>query len=136
NPHYFRKGLPHLEGVVFEEAIPQETAFLRFRNGEVDIITRMTPADRAFLQNAPKWRSYVATSPSVDVYGLTMNCELWPFDNVHKRRDVSSGIDRERWAKVRTGTIRPAAKMVPPELPGYDPKLPYALRFDFVRARE
>lgn len=136
NPHYFRAGLPHLDGVVFEEAIPQETAFLRFRNGEVDIITRMTPADRAFLVNSPKWRPYVATSPSVDVYGLTMNCELWPFDNVHVRRAVAFAIDRERWARVRNGSIRPAGQMVPPELPGYDPKLPNLQRFDLARARE
>ncbi len=135
NPRY-QKGLPHLDRVVFEEAISVETAFLRFRNGEVDVITRVTPADRAVLLRSPKWAPYFASSPSVDVWGLVMNCELPPFDNVHVRRAVAFAIDRERWAKVRSGNLQPTGQMVPPLLMGYDPKLPNTQHLNLARAKE
>jgi peptide/nickel transport system substrate-binding protein len=136
NPKYFRAGLPHLDRVVFEENVSSETAFLRFRNGEIDIVTRMPPADRAELMQEPKWKPYVERSPQVDVWALFMNCELAPFDNVHVRRAVAFAIDRERWARARNGSLLPTGQMVPPGLLGYDPNLPNVQRFDPQKARE
>ncbi|MFT3922577.1 MAG: ABC transporter substrate-binding protein [Myxococcales bacterium] len=133
NPRY-GAGLPHVDRVVVEEAIALETAFLRFRNAEVDVMTRVTPADRAVLQGSRKWRPYFEASPSVDIWGLVMNCELPPFDNVHVRRAVASAIDRERWVKVRSGNLRAAGQMVPPQLIGYDPKLPHLQVLDLANA--
>jgi len=46
NPNYHRKGLPYLDGIVFDEEIKRETAFLRFRNGELDVIPRMAQQTR------------------------------------------------------------------------------------------
>jgi peptide/nickel transport system substrate-binding protein len=136
NPRYFRAGVPHLERVVWEEAVSADAALLRFRNGELDIVTRMPPADRAELLHAPKWKPYVRRSPQVDVWALFMNCELPPFDNVHVRRAVAFALDRERWARARNGSLAPTGQMVPPSLPGYDPNLPNVQRFDPAKARE
>lgn len=135
HPHYYRKGLPYLDGVLFQESVSSDTNFLRFRNGEVDIVVRMTPADRALL-STPKWRPYVKKSPTIDVYALFMNCEIPPFDNVHVRRAVAFAIDRERWARARSGSLVPTGQIVPPALMGYDPNLPNAQRFDLDKARE
>jgi ABC-type transport system substrate-binding protein len=126
----------HLDGVVFEESIPLETAFLRFRNGEQDVVTRVSPPDRAVLLHSRGWKAYFQVAPIVDVWGLVMNCELPPFDNVHVRRAVAFAVDRERWAKVRSGALRPTGQMVPPQLAGFDPKLPSAQRFDLAEARK
>jgi ABC-type transport system substrate-binding protein len=136
NARYFRSGLPHLDQVVWEEAVSADAALLRFRNGELDIVTRMPPADRAELLRAPKWKPYVVRSPQVDVWALFMNCELPPFDNVHVRRAVAFAIDRERWARARNGSLAPTGQMVPPSLPGYDKDLPNVQRFDPAKARE
>jgi len=135
NPHYQRE-LPHVDRVVFEEAISVETAFLRFRNAEVDVMTRVSPPDRAVLLRSQKWAPYFEASPSVDVWGLVMNCELPPFDNEHVRRAVAFAIDRERWARVRSGALQPTGQMVPPQLSGYDPKLPHRQFFDLARAKQ
>jgi ABC-type transport system substrate-binding protein len=136
NARNHEPGQPYLQRVIFEEGVALETAFLRFRNGDQDIVSRVSPADRAVLARSPKWRGYFQASPAVDVWGVIMNCELWPFDDVHVRRAVAFAIDRERWAQVRSGALRPSGQIVPPQLEGYDPKLPSLQRFDLARARE
>lgn len=135
NPHYQGKK-PYLERVVIEEGIGRDIAFLRFRNGEVDIVDSVSPADRALLIESPKWAPYTEISPAVDVFGLVMNCELAPFDNVHVRRAVAFAIDRQRWAKARSGGLLPTGQIVPPQLPGYDAELPHRQQFDLARAKE
>ncbi len=135
NPHYFVKGLPYLDGVVFEEDIKIETASLRFRNGELDVISRMSPPDRALLAT-PKWRPYRATSPRADVYGIAMNAEMPPFDNVHLRRAVAFAVDRQRWAKARNGTLIPAGQLLPPAVAGHDDNIGNVQHFDLARAKE
>ncbi len=135
NPYYFERGIPHLDRVVFDEDIKRETAFLRFRNAEVDIVTRLSPPDKALLQTA-KWRPHIELCPRADMYGIAMNSELPPFDNVHLRRAVSFAIDRERWAKARNGGLRPSGQLLPPGVAGHDPNLPNLQRFDLARAKE
>lgn len=135
NPNYYEKGKPYVDRVVFEEGLKRDTAFLRFRNGEVDIMPRMSPADRIELERGP-WKPYVATNPKADIAGLFMNVELAPFDNVHVRRAVAAAIDRERWARARNYNIMPAGQILPPSIPGYDAALPHRQRFDLQKARE
>jgi ABC-type transport system substrate-binding protein len=135
NPYYFKPGLPYVEHVVLEEALKRDTAFLRFRNGEVDIMPHMTSADRLLLAK-PAWKDSSAVAPRADTYGLFMNVELAPFDNLHVRRAVAFAIDRERWARARNYDIRPTGQILPPAVPGYDPALPHLQRFDLARARQ
>lgn len=134
HPQYFKEGRPYLDGIVFEEAVKRDTAFMRFRNGEVDIVPRMGPADQLLLRS-PLWRPYTATIARPDVYALFMNTAMAPFDNVHVRRAVAFALDRERWAKARSGNLLPTGQILPPGIPGYDPNLPNAQRFDLARAR-
>jgi peptide/nickel transport system substrate-binding protein len=134
NPRYYRAERPYLDRVVFEDGLKKDTAFLRFRNGDVDVVPRMTPADRMLLRGR-KWQPYSAIAPRADVYALFMNVELAPFDNVHVRRAVALAIDRERWCRARSWGIRPAGQILPPGVPGYDAALPNRQRFDLVAAR-
>ena len=135
NHRYFIAGRPYLNRIVFEEGLKRDTAFLRFRNGEVDIVPRMGPADQMLMRNS-RWRPFSSTIARPDVFALFMNTEMAPFDNVHVRRAVAFALDRERWARARNFMIRPTGQILPPSIPGYDPKLPHAQRFDLVRARE
>jgi ABC-type transport system substrate-binding protein len=135
NAHYHREGLPYLDRVVLEEGLKRDTAFLRFRNGEVDIVQSMTPSDRRMLKK-PGFAPYSALASRSDVYGLCMNAELAPFDNVHIRRAVAFAIDRERWARARNFDIRPTGQVLPPGIAGYDDALPNLQRFDLAKARE
>ncbi len=135
NPHYYVRDLPYVDAIVFEEDIKREAALLRFRNGEVDIVSRVPPPDKALLQTE-KWRKHMAISPRADVYAILMNAEMPPFDNVHVRRAVAFALDRERWAKARNYGLRPTGQLLPPAVAGYDPKLPNEQRFDLARAKQ
>jgi oligopeptide transport system substrate-binding protein len=135
NPGYHQKGLPYLDRVIYQEGVSSDTAFLRFRNGQLDVVTRMTPADRALLTGSSKWRPFMQRSPTIDVWALFMNCEIAPFTNVHVRRAVAFAIDRERWAKARSGSLAPTGQMLPPAIMGYDANLPNQQRFDPEQAK-
>jgi ABC-type transport system substrate-binding protein len=135
NPTYYMKGLPYLDRVVFEEGLKRDSAFLRFRNGEMDIMPRMSPADLQVLKRSPAWQPHMETLARADIYAMIMNVELAPFDNVHVRRAVAFAIDRERWARARNYNIRPADQILPPGIAGHDPNLPHRQRFDLQRAR-
>jgi peptide/nickel transport system substrate-binding protein len=63
-----------------------------------------------------------------------MNTERPPFDNVELRRAVASAIDRTEIAKVRPGSIRPATRIIPSAVVGYDPSP--GQRFDYAAALE
>lgn len=131
---YYDAPRPYLDRVVFEENLKKDTAFMRFRNGEVDIVTRMSPAD-AMLMKTPPWRPYTRVSPQADVFAMFMNVELAPFDNVHVRRAVALALDRERWCRARNWAIRPAGQILPPKVMGHDAKLPHLQHFDLAAAR-
>ncbi|MET0285608.1 MAG: ABC transporter substrate-binding protein [Polyangiales bacterium] len=132
---YHEPELPYLDRVVFEEGLVRATGVMRFRNGEVDIATRMAPADAVFMRAGP-WARYMTVGERADTYGLVMNNEMPPFDNVHVRRAVAFAIDRERWSRARNGLIKPTGQMLPPKVAGYDPALPHGQHFDLAKARE
>jgi ABC-type transport system substrate-binding protein len=134
NRAYYQPGKPYLDGVVFEEGVNRNTALMRFRNAEVDIVPRMSAADSALLTSAP-WRPYSAIGPQPDVWAIFINVELAPFDNVHLRRAVAFAIDRARWSKARNYAIRPSGQILPPKIMGHDPALPHLQTFDLRRAR-
>lgn len=135
HPKYFEPGRPYLDRIVFEENLSRDTAFLRFRNGEVDVVPRMGTADYLLLKSG-RWKAFVEAIARPDVFALFLNTELAPFDNVHVRRAVAFAIDRERWARSRNGTILPAGQIIPPKIAGYDAHLPHLQRFDLARARK
>jgi ABC-type transport system substrate-binding protein len=132
---YDQAGKPYLDRIVFEESVKRDTAFLRFRNGEVDVAQRIAPADVMML-NAPAWRPYRAIGARADTYGLVMNTQMKPFDDVHLRRAVSYAIDRERWAVARNRTLHATGQIIPPNIGGYDEALPHKQTFDLQKARE
>lgn len=136
NPRYFEASTPRADRVLYEVNLQRESAFLRFRNGDLDHAHRFTPADRLFLRRSTQWTPYRVEGSGGDIWGLAMNCEMAPFDNVHVRRAVAFAIDRERWSRARNYANRPIGQALPPEIPGYSPTLSSVQSFNRSRARE
>lgn len=136
NPDYFLEGRPYPDRMIYELNLDRAPAFLRFRNGDLDHLHRLPASDYLWIRRAPAWAPYSVEHPLLDVWGLEMNCELPPFDDVHVRRAVAFAIDRDRWVRARSNRIVPNGQPLPAMLDGYDSDLPGRQHFDLARARE
>lgn len=136
NEDYWRPGRPYLDGVSYELNLHRGPAFMRFLRGDVDVVHRQLPADFLTLRQEPRWGPHRRTFAFGDIWGLQMNCELAPFDDVHVRRAVAAALDREHFARTRNYQLAPLGQPVPPGLPGHDAELPSRQRFDLALARE
>jgi ABC-type transport system substrate-binding protein len=135
NPdHFLGGGYP--DRMVYELNLERAPAFLRFQNADLDHLHRLPITDYLWMRRAPAWAPYRDEHPLLDAWGLIMNCELPPFDDVHVRRAVAFAVDRERWARARANRIVPNGQPLPAALDGYDPELPGLHRLDVARARE
>jgi len=127
---------PGPERLIYQENLDRRVASLRFRNGGLAAIHRQNTADYAFYTTAPKWKRYRALRALPSSWGVIMNTQLAPFDNVHVRRAVAFSIDRESWARARGGRLKPLGQLLPENVPGHIPNLEGAHTFDLERARE
>ena len=135
NPHYWNER-PGPDSMIFLENMQRELAALRFRNGGIDAIHRLTSSDYKFFKESEKWANYLVEFPRGSTFAIGMNCDMEPFDNVHLRRAVAAALDREGWSRARANRLLPAGQILPPSIPGYDPDLPELQTFDLDRARE
>ncbi len=135
NLHYWRPGKPYVNRMVLLENVNRDIAMMRFRNGDLDHAYGFSPADYIFFKKAKAWQPYQVELPQPVVWGLTMNCELPPFDNVHMRRAVAFAIDRQRWSLARNRRLRVTGQPLPPSIRGYRRDLPQRQVFDLQRAR-
>lgn len=120
---FFLEGQPYLDRIVIELDLSRGPAFLRFQAGELDHMHRFTPSDNLFLHRAPAWQPYLRDSANLDMWGVAMNCEIAPFDDVHVRRAVSLAIDREHWRLARGNRLLLLGQPLPANLPGHVPGL-------------
>ena len=127
---------PGPERLIYMENLDRRVAALRFRNGEIGAIHRQNTADYVFFRDAQKWQPTLVQQPMANVWGLVMNTELAPFDNVHVRRAVAFAVDREGWKRARGGRLVPTGQLIPRSLPGYIEDLPGEHRLDLDKARE
>ena len=129
---------PHTrpDRLIFMENLDRRVASLRFRNGEVGAIHRQNTADFVFYSEAEAWAPYRNSKPISNIWGLVMNTELAPFDDVHVRRAVAFAIDREGWSRARGGRLTPNGQLIPATLPGHVRNLDGAHHLDLDRARE
>lgn len=136
NENYFERNRPNPDAMVMWENVDGTTAARRFRNGDIDILAGAPKVHLLFFRSSPIWKDYLFLEPSVTLFGLAMNCEIPPLDNVHVRRAVAAAIDRQAISDFMLGLVRPTGQPIPPQLKGYDADLPTEQRYDPERARE
>lgn len=136
NRRYWRPGRPYVDRMIFELNLQREAAFMRFLAGDLDHVHRLTPADRQFLRTSAAWAPYREMRADGDLWGVILNTQMAPFDDVHIRRAVAFAIDRERWRTVRNHALAVVGQALPEGFAGHDPELPERQTFDLARARE
>jgi ABC-type transport system substrate-binding protein len=134
NPHFYRPGEPYVDRLVFELNLGRNSAFMRFLAGQLDHLHRFAPTDYLWVNARPAWQPFLDRAPILDLYGLEMNCEMAPFDDVHVRRAVAYSIDFEAWNRARAGRLNPLGQPLPQGVLGHDDSLE-GHHFDLDRAR-
>src|SRR6202051_740157 len=136
NPDYWKKGLPHLDGIEFTIIPNRSTAILAFVAGKFDL-TFPTEVSIPLLKDvkaqAPK--AVCVVEPINVSTNIIVNSTSPPFDNLDIRRAMALALDRKAFVSILNegqadigGTMLPAPAglwAMPPEMletiPGYGP---------------
>jgi peptide/nickel transport system substrate-binding protein len=125
--HWNRERGPRLERVVFRNDLPPDEA-LRLvceTEGEVDIVTEVSPADADRVRRSPYAR--LVTTDAMRVLVGIVNRDRAPFGDVRARRALNLAVNRERLIRDGLGGFaQPTAALIPSYCAGCDPDLePY-----------
>jgi peptide/nickel transport system substrate-binding protein len=92
NTHYFQKGRPYVNSVVFSSVNSNTTAELQLMNGTIDMsYDYMTDVKNTFVAKSPSTNVYFW--PVVNMNYLYMNTAKAPFNNVSFRKAVAMALD-------------------------------------------
>jgi ABC-type transport system substrate-binding protein len=130
-------GARSVRGVEVRLGIAESMEVLRFERGDLDVVGALRgipAADFAFLADHPDWQPRLHRSPDAAVHYVTINTGVPPFDRREVRQAVAMAIDKRRIVRLINGRGEPAAGILPPTMPGFDPAL-RGLPHDPARAR-
>src|SRR5882757_9791765 len=101
NPDYFKKGLPHLDGIEFTIITNRSTAILGFVSGKFDMTfpTHITiPLLKDVKSQAPN--AVCMVEPVNVSTNIIVNSSASPFDNVEVRRAMALALDRKAFISI------------------------------------
>lgn len=126
NEHYYRKGLPRLDGIEFRYVPDDNNKIAMLQANEIDVVLGVPAARMAELKAA----GYRADpEPSTATYDMLINHSKEPFNDLKFRQAVNHGIDRTAIAQAVTmGTGTPASSIYAPALDYFDKSLPVVQR--------
>src|ERR1700726_3545605 len=136
NPDYFKKGLPHLDGIEFTIIPNRSTAILGFVAGKFDMTfpTEVSiPLLKDVKSQAPN--AVCVVEPNNVSTNIIINSSSPPFDNLDIRRALALALDRKAFISIMFegqadigGTMLPAPgglwdmpKEMLESIPGYGP---------------
>jgi len=115
--------------------IPGGNYVAQFRTGQIDQTPALSPGDLQLALHDPTLKNDIIKQSSYDIWYLTYNTYMKPFNDLRVRQAFNLAIDRQTLTKdVLKGTANPNYSLLMPGFPGYDPsiKVPY----DPAKARQ
>lgn len=126
NPHYYRAGLPHLDGVELMYVPDDNTRMSMLQAGELDMMLSV-PAPR--VQELIGLGFRAQPEPSSVTNCMLINHAAEPFSDLKVRQAVSAAIDRAAIAQtVTSGFAIPGSAMMAPVLDFFNKDLPVPTR--------
>ncbi len=122
NPHYFRAGLPYLDGVLVTIGVSDQLAWFQYQRGELDV-AGIPSAEFARVTADARYQPLLVSRTTLRTTYVGLNCEMAPFDRVAVRQAVNLAIDRQRILDLADGRGVVAHGILPPDMPGFDPSL-------------
>src|ERR1700749_981519 len=138
NENYFKKGLPHLDGIEYTIIPNRSTAILGFISGKFDI-TFPTEVSIPLLKDVKSQdpTAVCVVAPNNVSTNIIVNSTAPPFDNIDIRRALALALDRKAFIQILFegqadigGTMLPAPdglwampKEMLESIPGYGPDI-------------
>jgi ABC-type transport system substrate-binding protein len=122
NTAYF-EGAPKPSRIERAIVLDAGTRHAMFENGQLDIVD-VTMADLEQDRKDPELSSKLHYFERPAIYYAALNQRAFPpFRDRRVRQAIASAIDRDRMCRtVLLGVNQPAAGIIPPGVPGYDPR--------------
>ena len=111
--------------IVYTIGVDAEQVTSDVEQGRADMSLDSLPADR-LQEVSTRFTNQVHTFSQASTYGITLNTNLPPFDDVRVRRAVNFAYDRGAAATANQPAL-PTCQLIPPNFPGYRPYCPYTL---------
>jgi peptide/nickel transport system substrate-binding protein len=101
NPNYWKKGLPYMDGITYFIIKDTSARAKAIRSGRVDVELRGLPPTEADAIKQQLGDEVVVAYPKAIVnWGVVVNVDKKPFDDVRVRQALSLAIDRYDMAKT------------------------------------
>lgn len=119
NPHYWRKdaqgnALPYLASIRYRTITNGSVMFTNLETGAINVATGIAPNDVASVKSNPSLIYKQVSSPGFG--SLFLNLGVSPFNNIHVRRAIAWGINRQEiidhvFAGLGTPALGPIAQV-------------------------
>jgi ABC-type transport system substrate-binding protein len=123
NPHQDGGAPPDVDAIEITLGLDSITSVLMFERGEIDLIIAIPTTDYVHLKRQKRWESQITSLTVNETDYLIMNCEMPPFTDRRIRQAIACAVDRDRIVQTLHGRATPARGVLPPGLPGYNPRL-------------
>ena len=120
NPHYFWKGLPYLDSVVYRWGTDAQTQLLQLQKGDIDSIgPGIGPSLDGQVAAQSSLNKFVVRITLPAVRWIAFNLDQEPFKDVRVRQALNWAVNREQLARTLYGESVPWGLPFPKVLPNY-----------------
>jgi len=98
NPHYWMKdaqggSLPYLQSIRYVPITNESVMYSNLQTGTINVAEVLGPNDVASAKSNPSL--IYKQAPALSFFGIMLNTKAAPFDNVHIRRAIEWGVNRQ-----------------------------------------
>lgn len=123
NTHYWQKGKPYLDSIVWSVVPDNTTRFLQLQGGQIDVDEFPAFSQIAQITSASGIKLVSVPSTRVDI--VLFNQKNKPFQDIHVRKAINLAIDRASLVKAALfGHGSPAGTFLAPNIPLATPVAP------------
>jgi peptide/nickel transport system substrate-binding protein len=102
NPHYWMKdtegnSLPYLQSIRYRPILDGNARLLNLETGSIQVASGLNPNDIPASQSSSNL--VYKQAPGLGFNGIVLNTKAPPFDNVHVRRAIQWGVNRQEIVK-------------------------------------
>ena len=141
NRHYFKKGLPYLNKLVFNLDSSAESVLLHFEQGQTDFIGYNQAGNGIPSQDylpimRSKWGKYTYTATQVATLYIGLNSKVGPTASLQVRRALEYAVNKNELLRILDGRGVIANQPLPTSMPSaYVKNLPADAQYSYNPAK-